>query len=83
MRRDVDPEDRRHVLVSLTPAGLARADALLASKAQAELAVLGRLDLEAQERLNNDLRTLLIALRKGTAEPGDESLKHKRAELAP
>ena len=53
-----------------------------ASKAQAELAVLGRLDLEVQERLNNDLRTLLIAL-EGPAQPGDESLKHKRAELAP
>ena len=82
VRRDVDPEDRRHVLVSLTPAGLVRADALLASKAQAELAVLGRLDLEVQERLNNDLRTLLIAL-EGSAQPGDESLTHKRAELAP
>jgi DNA-binding MarR family transcriptional regulator len=82
VRRDVDREDRRHVLVSLTTAGLARADALLASKAQAELAVLGQLDLEVQERLNNDLRTLLIAL-EGPAQPGDESLKHKRAELAP
>ena len=82
MRRDVDREDRRHVLVSLTTAGLARADALLASKAQAELAVLGQLDLEVQERLNNDLRTLLIAL-EGPAQLGDESLKHKRAELAP
>ncbi|HTT88419.1 MAG TPA: MarR family transcriptional regulator [Acidimicrobiales bacterium] len=82
VRRDVDPADRRHVLVSLTPEGLARADALLASKAQAELAVLGRLDREAQERLNNDLRTLLLAL-EGPAQPGDESLKLKRAELAP
>jgi DNA-binding MarR family transcriptional regulator len=82
VRRDVDPADRRHVLVSLTPEGLARADALLASKAQAELAVLGRLDQDAKERLNNDLRALLLAL-EGPAQPGDESLKCKRAELAP
>jgi len=82
VRRDVDPSDRRHVLVSLTPAGLARADELLASKAQAESAVLGRLDRQAQERLNNDLRTLLLAL-EGPAQPGDELLKHTRAELAP
>jgi len=82
VRRDVDPADRRHVVVSLTPAGLARADELLASKAQAEMAVLGRLDRAAQEQLNNDLRTLLLAL-EGPAQPCDESLKHKRAELAP
>jgi DNA-binding MarR family transcriptional regulator len=82
VRRDVDPADRRHVVVSLTPAGLARADELLASKAQAEMAVLGRLDREAQEQLNHDLRTLLLAL-EGPAQPGDESLKHKPAELAP
>ena len=82
VRRDVDSADRRHVLVSLTPAGLVRADELLASKTQAELAVLGRLDREAQEQLNNDLRTLLISL-EGPAQPGDESLRHKRADLAP
>jgi DNA-binding MarR family transcriptional regulator len=82
VRRDVDAADRRHVLVTLTPAGLARADELLASKTQAELAVLGHIDRQTQERLNNDLRTLLLAL-EGPAHPGDESLKHKRVDLAP
>jgi DNA-binding MarR family transcriptional regulator len=82
VRRDVDPADRRHIVVSLTPAGLARANELLASKAQAELAVLGRLDRQTQEQLNNDLLTLLLAL-EGPAQPGDESLKHKQADLAP
>ncbi len=82
VRRDVDAADRRHVLVTLTPAGLARADELLASKTQAELAVLGGIDRPTQERLNNDLRTLLLAL-EGPARPGDESLKHARPYLAP
>ena len=44
VRRDVDPADRRHVLVTLTAEGLARADRLLATKTQSEQALLGRLD---------------------------------------
>jgi DNA-binding MarR family transcriptional regulator len=79
-RRDVDPADRRHVLVSLTPEGLARADQLLAAKNQAEAALFGRLDRDTQDRLNNDLRTLLIAL-EGPAKPGEGSLKHRRPDF--
>lgn len=78
--RDVDPTDRRQVLVTLTPEGFARADQLLATKTQTEEAVFGRLDRATQDRLNNDLRTLLIAL-EGPAQPGDEPQRHGRAGL--
>ena len=81
VRRDIDPTDRRHVLVTLTPEGLARADQLLATKTQTEEAVFGRLDRSTQDRLNNDLRTLLICL-EGPARAGDESLSHGRAGYA-
>ncbi len=77
------PDDRRQVLVSLTPEGLARADELLAKKTQADQAVFGRLDRHAQDRLNADLRTLLLAL-EGPVHPDEESaLKHRRADAAP
>jgi DNA-binding MarR family transcriptional regulator len=80
VRRDIDPADRRHVLVTLTPEGLARADQLLATKTQSEQALLGRLDQDAQDRLNNDLRALLIAL-EGPAGPDDEPVLHRRPDL--
>lgn len=69
VRRDVCPSDRRQVLVSLTPEGLARADELLATKTQAELRVFGSLSTQAQDRLNADLRSLLVAL-EGEAPEG-------------
>ena len=82
-RRDMFPDDRRQVLVSLTPEGLARADQLLATKMQADQAVFGRLDRRAQDRLNADLRTLLLAL-EGPAQAGEEqSLRHRRPDQAP
>lgn len=71
VRRSVDPEDRRHVLVTLTSEGLAQADRLLFTKMQAEQAVFGRLGDEAQDRLNNDLRALLLVL-EGPA-PGEQA----------
>lgn len=82
VRRDVDPADRRHVLVTLTAEGLARADRLLATKTQSEQALLGRLDQEAQERLNNDLRALLIAL-EGRAGPDAKPATHRRPDYPP
>jgi DNA-binding MarR family transcriptional regulator len=60
--RSVGPVDRRHVLVSLTVAGLEQADKLLFMKVQAEQAVFGRLGADAQDRLNRDLKALLLAL---------------------
>jgi DNA-binding MarR family transcriptional regulator len=82
VRRDVDPADRRQVLVTLTPEGLARADELLATKTQTEQAVFGRLDAATQGRLIDDLRTLLISI-EGPAQPGDESLRHKSPVCPP
>jgi DNA-binding MarR family transcriptional regulator len=82
VRRDIDPADRRHVLVTLTPDGLARAEELLATKTQSEQALLGRLDRDAQDRLNNDLRVLLIAL-EGPAGPGDEPATQRRPDYPP
>jgi DNA-binding MarR family transcriptional regulator len=82
VRRDVDHADRRHVLVTLTAEGLARADQLLATKTQSEQALLGRLDEEAQDRLNNDLRALLIAL-EGPAAPDDKPATHRRPDFPP
>jgi DNA-binding MarR family transcriptional regulator len=81
-RRDVDPSDRRHVLVTLTPEGVARADKLLATKTQADQAVLGLLAPRVQERLNNDLRALLIAI-EGPAGVDVVPVKHRRGDTAP
>jgi DNA-binding MarR family transcriptional regulator len=83
VRRDMCPDDRRQVLVSLTPEGLARADELLAKKTQADQAVFGRLDRHAQDRLNTDLRTLLLALEGPVRADEEHALKHRRADLAP
>lgn len=83
VRRDVCPSDRRQVLVTLTPEGLARADELLATKIRADMAVFGRVDEDTQDRLNDDLRSLLIAL-EGSVQPGDEeALRHRRVDLPP
>jgi len=82
VRRDIDPADRRHVLVTLTSEGLARADQFLATKTQSEQALLGRLDQDVQDRLNNDLRALLVAL-EGPAAPCAEAVTHRRADYPP
>jgi DNA-binding MarR family transcriptional regulator len=68
VRRDVDHNDRRQVLVSLTDEGMARAEQLVTTKTKAEARVLAGLDRQAQERLAADLRTLLLAL-EGPADP--------------
>jgi len=61
VRRDVDPDDRRQVLVSLTPTGLAQADHIIAMKTQAERWAFEGVDRELLERIARDLRTLLSA----------------------
>jgi len=68
VRRDVDPEDRRQVLVSLTAAGLAQADHIIAMKGQAERWVFDGLDRDLLERLAGDLRTLLFAMDERSAD---------------
>jgi DNA-binding MarR family transcriptional regulator len=84
VRRDVDPSDRRQVLVTMTPAGLERAREVMATKTHADAGVFGRLDDQTRTRLNDDLRTLLIAL-EGAVKDGDEGAirPDRRADLAP
>ena len=50
VRRDVDPDDRRQVLVSLTSAGLAQADHIIAMKTQAERWAFDGVDRTVLER---------------------------------
>ncbi|MBC3841332.1 MarR family transcriptional regulator [Streptacidiphilus sp. 4-A2] len=60
--REVDPKDRRSVLVTLTPAGARRAHEVFATKTSTEYALLAPLSPAAQRRINNELRALLISL---------------------
>lgn len=82
-RRDIDPTDRRHVLVTLTPEGLARADQLLATKTQSEQALFGKLAPAAQDRLNHDLRALLIALEGAAGDDAEPAAQDRPELLAP
>jgi DNA-binding MarR family transcriptional regulator len=60
--RDLDPNDRRSVLVALTPAGAERAHEVFATKTLTEYALLATLSPATQRCINNELRTLLISL---------------------
>ncbi|WP_194895667.1 MarR family winged helix-turn-helix transcriptional regulator [Catenulispora pinisilvae] len=62
LTREIDPNDRRSVLVTLTPAGMERAFEVFAIKTDAEFSLLSPIPLTAQRRINDDLRTVLIAL---------------------
>ena len=62
VRRRPDPEDKRGVLVTLTPAGQAQADAALADLLQAEQALLAPLPKASREALADLLRILLTPL---------------------
>lgn len=60
--RDVDPDDRRSVLVSLTPAGEKHALEVFDVKTDTEQALFAALPPAAQRRLNDDLRAVLLTL---------------------
>lgn len=62
VRRDVEPKDRRQVIVSLTEAGRQRAQAIFDTKISAEHRLLGDVDPTVIDRISDDLRTLLIAI---------------------
>jgi DNA-binding MarR family transcriptional regulator len=73
VRRDIDPDDRRQVLVSLTTAGLAQADRIIAMKTQAERWAFDGIDRDLLERVARDLRTLLLSFDKSTGDVEDTS----------
>lgn len=78
VRRDVDPGDRRQVLVTLTQSGQHRADCILAIKTTAEQRLLGHADLDAIARMSEDLKNLLLAI-EGPAvgeDPYEECTTH-------
>ena len=62
LTREVDPNDRRSVLVALTPAGHERALEVFAIKTDAEFSLLSSISPAAQRRINKELRTVLLAL---------------------
>ena len=73
VRRDVDPSDRRQVLVTLTKQGLLRADRLLAIKTETEQRLFGPVDRDTLARMSADLRTLLLSLEGPAAAPREEA----------
>ena len=62
VRRDVDPADRRQVLVTLTPAGERHTEKILGIKTTAEQRLLGKAPPDAIDRMSEDLRNLLLAI---------------------
>jgi len=60
--RDFDPDDRRSVLVTLTAAGQQRAMEVFAVKTETEYELLSALSPDAQRRINDDLRTVMLSL---------------------
>jgi DNA-binding MarR family transcriptional regulator len=62
VRRDVDPSDRRQVLVSLTDVGRERIEHLMAVKTETEARFFSGLDRDAQLHLAEHLRTLVLAV---------------------
>jgi DNA-binding MarR family transcriptional regulator len=62
VRRRPDPEDKRGVLVTLTPAGQTRVDAALDDLLESEQALLARLPEDSRQTLAGLLRILLAPL---------------------
>ncbi|GLW63667.1 MarR family transcriptional regulator [Actinomadura rubrobrunea] len=60
--RDVDPADRRTVVVALTPAGRELIDRAVAAHIDNERRILAALDRDQQDALAAALRTLLLSL---------------------
>lgn len=67
--RDFAPDDRRSVLVTLAPAGEKRAREVFGVKTETENAMLSALSPAAKQRLNDDLRAVLLTL-EGPVLPG-------------
>jgi len=59
--READPDDRRALLVRLTPAGLAKIDEAVNAEIDREVEVVSALSVAEQKRLNALLRKLMLA----------------------
>lgn len=68
VRREIDPGDRRQILVVLTEEGLERARSVFGVMSETERSLLEGLGGETLERMNGDLRELLLLL-EGPAPP--------------
>ncbi|SNT58864.1 DNA-binding transcriptional regulator, MarR family [Asanoa hainanensis] len=62
VRREMAADDRRQVLVTITPAGLERNWAVIAANNAAEQEIFGDIDPDLQRGLAQDLRRLLLAV---------------------
>jgi DNA-binding MarR family transcriptional regulator len=67
--REVDPKDRRQVLVSLTADGLKQANYVVATKNESERRIFSRLDRSFLEQVTGDLRTLLASMESPDPDP--------------
>ena len=81
VRRDVDPSDRRQVIITITESGLRRAEQILDTKIHAEERLFGGLAAATVDRMNADLRALLVSI-EGPADDY-EPAPGEAAHLAP
>lgn len=70
-----DPQDRRGLLVELTPQGLETVDALVATHASVGQRLVSALSPDEQESLVGGLRTLLRAMEQALREDEDASVQ--------
>jgi DNA-binding MarR family transcriptional regulator len=68
--REVDPGDRRQVVISLTSEGLKQANHVIATKNESEKQIFSGLDRAFLERLTGELRTLLSSMESPAPDGG-------------